>query len=60
MGADMFPCEDSKTLSVCTLRKENYPGFINISPTVTLSLNLVAIKNTGQKFLNELHFQRLR
>ena len=30
--ADMFPCEDSKTVSVCLYpEKRNHPGFVNIS-----------------------------
>ena len=35
--ADMFPYEDSKTLSVCPYpEKRNHPGFVNISPTLLI------------------------
>ena len=39
--ADMFPCEDSKTVSVCPSvcphpEKRNRPGFVNISPTLVI------------------------
>ena len=50
--ADMFPDEDSKTVSVrlsvclsvcpsvCTPRKENHPGFVNISPTLVIDTSI--------------------
>ena len=36
--ADMFPYEDSKTVSVCPYsQKRSYPGFVNISPTIVIT-----------------------
>ena len=37
----MFPCEDSKFLSVCPYpKKRNYPSFINIGPTVVIDASM--------------------
>ena len=38
----MFPCEDSKTLSlsVRTPRKENPPSFVTISPTLVIDTSM--------------------
>ena len=39
--ADMFPCEDSKTVSVCPYpEKINHPSFFNISPTVIIDTSM--------------------
>ena len=43
--ADMFPYEDSKTvsvrLSICLYPgKRNYPGFVNISPTLVIDTSM--------------------
>ena len=42
--ADMFPYEDSKTVSVCpsvyTPRNENLPGFVNICPTLVIDTSM--------------------
>ena len=43
--ADMFPCEDSKTVSVCLYvcpypEKRNYPGFVNISRTFAIDTSM--------------------
>ena len=43
--ADMFPCEDSKTVSVCLSvhlypEKRNHPGFVNISPTLVIDTSM--------------------
>ena len=39
--ADMFPCEDSKTVSVCPYpEKRNHLGFINISPTLVIDTSM--------------------
>ena len=38
---DMFPCEDSKTVSVCPYpEKRNYLGFVNISPTLVIDTSM--------------------
>ena len=37
----MFPCEDSKTVSVCPYpEKRNRPGFVNISPTLVIDTSM--------------------
>ena len=37
----MFPCEDSKTLSVCPYpEKRNHPSFVNISPTLVIDTSM--------------------
>ena len=39
--ADMFPCEDSKTLSVCPYpEKRNHLSFVNISPTLVIDASM--------------------
>ena len=39
--ADMFPYEDSKTVSVCPYpEKRNRPGFVNISPTLVIDTSM--------------------
>ena len=45
MCADMFPCEDSKTLSVCPSvcphpEKRNHHSFVNISPTLVIDTSM--------------------
>ena len=37
----MFPCEDSKTVSVCPYpEKRNHPSFVNISPTLVIDTSM--------------------
>ena len=36
----MFPCEDSKTLSVCPYPEERYHSFVNISPTLVIDTSM--------------------
>ena len=37
----MFPCEDSKTVSVCLYpEKINHPGFVDISPTLVIDTSM--------------------
>ena len=38
----MFPCEDSKTVSVCLSvhREKNYLSFVNISPTLVIDTSM--------------------
>ena len=39
--ADMFPNEDSKTVSVCLyLKKRNHHSFVNISPTLVIDTSM--------------------
>ena len=43
--ADMFPCEDSKTVSVCLSicpypEKRNHHSFVNISPTLVIDTSM--------------------
>ena len=39
--ADMFPCDDFKTVSVCLYpEKRNHPGFVNISPTLVIDTSM--------------------
>ena len=37
----MFPCEDSKTLSVCPYpEKRNHPSFVNVSSTLVIDTSM--------------------
>ena len=37
----MFPCEDSKTVSVCPYPEErNHPSFVNISPALVIDTSM--------------------
>ena len=45
LRADMFPCEDSKTVSVCPSscqypEKRNHPSFVDISPTLVIDASM--------------------
>ena len=41
MRPDMFPYEDSKTVSVCPYHeKRNHSGFVNISPTLVIDASM--------------------
>ena len=39
--ADMFPYEDSKTVSVCPYpEKRNHPSCVNVSPTLVIDTSM--------------------
>ena len=51
----MFPYEDSKTVSVCPHpEKINYPGFVNVSPTIVIDTSMErssrVLQHGNQKF----------
>ena len=50
----MFPCEDSKTVSVCPYpEKRNHHSFINISPTLVIDTSMERSSRVGTSYSME-------
>ena len=58
--ADMFPCGDSKTLSVCPYpeKRNHHPGSVNISPTLVIDTSMERSSRVLQHLSMKIWFKK--